>query len=114
MAECLFCRIVRKEIPAKIVYESEKSMAFRDIHPRAPVHVLVIPKEHIPSIYDVTAAQGPSILDVHATIQKVADAEGLAQSGFRVVVNNGPDAGQEVAHLHYHVLGGRRMPWPPG
>ena len=109
MADCLFCGIAAKRIPSTIVAESEKSLAFRDIHPKAPVHVLVIPKAHIPSIMDVTSEHSEKLSDIHALIRRVAELEKVVSSGFRVVVNNGPDAGQIVGHLDYHVLGGRKL-----
>lgn len=114
MGDCLFCRIVKRDIQASVVCESENSLAFRDIHPRAPVHVLVIPKKHIESVLAVSAADAEAIVDIHRTIQEVARREGIDRSGFRVVVNTGADSGQAVGHLHYHVLGGRGLGWPPG
>ena len=109
---CLFCRIVRKEIPAKIVYEDEEMLAFRDIDPKAPTHVLVIPRAHIPSLNEASdAAQlGRLVL----TARKIAASEGIAESGYRLVFNTGADSGQTVHHVHLHLLGGRRMKWPPG
>jgi len=114
MADCLFCRIIRKEIPATVVHETELTLAFRDIHPRAPVHVLVIPKEHIDSLIQLKPAHAGLIADMHQTIQAVARQEKVEATGFRVVVNTGSDSGQEVKHLHYHVLAGRKLVWPPG
>lgn len=111
MADCLFCRIVAGEIPAQIVYQDEHTVAFRDINPQAPVHVLVIPREHIPSI---AALEGDACSDLMAAIRKVAEQEGIAESGYRVVTNHGRDAQQTVFHLHWHVLGGRALGWPPG
>ena len=112
MATCLFCRIVAKEIPAQIVMETEHCLAFRDVSPQAPTHVLVIPKTHIPSL------SSPSATIVMALIAKmaadVASSLGIADSGYRFVVNTGDDGGQTVHHLHAHVLGGRAMHWPPG
>ncbi|OGR89309.1 MAG: histidine triad nucleotide-binding protein [Elusimicrobia bacterium RIFCSPLOWO2_01_FULL_59_12] len=114
MADCLFCRIVKKQIPATVVEETDQTLAFRDINPRAPVHVLVIPKDHIPALMDFRPEHAAILMAVHQTIQKVAEKENVAHSGFRVVVNNGKDSGQAVAHVHYHVLGGRGLNWPPG
>ncbi len=114
MADCLFCRIIRKEIPAKIVHETELTLALRDIHPRAPVHVLVIPKEHLDSLIQLTPRHSGLITDIHQVIQTVARLEKVDEKGFRVVVNTGSESGQEVPHLHYHVLAGRRLVWPPG
>ena len=109
---CLFCRIVRREIPAKVIHEDEHTLAFRDIDPKAPTHVLVIPKEHVPSLNEVTdAAQVGRLMLVAAQIAK---AEGIAEEGYRMVVNSGANAGQTVFHVHLHLLGGRRLSWPPG
>jgi len=113
MAEqCLFCRIVRREIPATIVAETDDMVAFRDITPRAPVHVLVIPKQHVASLNEATDAAQLGKLSLLAT--EIARAEGIAESGYRTVINTGPDAGQTVFHVHLHLLGGRDMGWPPG
>lgn len=110
--DCLFCRIVSGTIPAKLVAQSDDCVAFRDIDPKAPVHVLVIPRKHVPSL---DALEDPMLLARIGTMAtEVARAEGIASSGYRTVINTGPDAGQSVAHLHMHVLGGRRMNWPPG
>ena len=109
---CLFCRIVRREIPAKVIHEDEHTVAFRDIDPKAPTHVLVIPKEHVPSLNEATdAAQIGRLMLVAAQIAKI---EGIAEEGYRTVVNSGANAGQTVFHLHLHLLGGRRLSWPPG
>ena len=109
MLDCLFCRIVAREIPASIVWETSTTLAFRDIHPKAPTHVLVIPKEHIASMAVLDASHSGVIVDLTRAIQEVARLEGAIDKGFRVVVNNGKDASQAVAHLHYHVLAGRKM-----
>lgn len=114
MGDCLFCRIVQKQIPSTIVHETSQVLAFRDIHPKAPVHVLVVPKEHIASLMQLGPSHSAILTDLHEVIRQVARAEKVEESGFRVVVNNGSDSGQEVAHLHYHVLAGRRLTWPPG
>ncbi len=113
-SECLFCRILRKEIPANVVLETEFALAFRDLKPRAPVHVLVIPKEHVPSLMGFEPRHAAMISGIHEAIQAVARKENIAENGFRVVVNNGRDSGQAVEHVHYHVLGGRPLGWPPG
>jgi histidine triad (HIT) family protein len=109
---CLFCRIVRKEIPATIVLEDELTLAFRDIDPKAPTHVLVIPKTHVASLNEATDAQmlGRLLL----TARQIARSEGFAESGYRTVFNTGADSGQTVHHIHVHLLGGRHMKWPPG
>ena len=111
---CLFCRIVRREIPADVVYETDRVLAFRDIAPQAPTHVLVIPKGHLASLGDATADDGALLGEVMLAARHVAAAEGVADTGFRTVVNSGAEGGQEVLHLHAHVLGGRRLTWPPG
>jgi len=112
--DCLFCRIIQKQIPATIVEETDQTLAFRDINPRAPVHVLVIPKPHIPSLLEWKPEHAGLLMAVHQTIQKVAAKEKIDATGFRVVVNIGKDSGQAVSHIHYHILGGRRLNWPPG
>ena len=110
---CIFCRIARKEIPSNIVYEDANVLAFRDLSPQAPTHVLVIPKRHVASLDDLVDADALLLGAMMLTAKRVAAAEGLA-SGFRVVTNCGADAGQSVSHMHLHVLGGRSMAWPPG
>jgi histidine triad (HIT) family protein len=113
MAEsCLFCRIVREEIPAKIVWEDAHSLAFRDLDPKAPTHVLVIPKRHVASLNDASDAQLLGRLLLAA--REIAEQEGIADDGYRTVINCGAGAGQTVFHLHVHLLGGRRLGWPPG
>jgi len=109
---CLFCRIVRREIPASIVWEDEQALAFRDIDPKAPTHVLVVPKTHVPSLNEAT---DPDMLGrLMLTARTIADAEGLLGDGYRTVVNTGANAGQTVFHIHLHLLAGRRFAWPPG
>ena len=110
--QCLFCRIARHEVPATIVAETDDCIAFRDITPMAPVHVLVIPKAHVATLNDATDAAQLGTLMLVAT--EVARAEGIAEAGYRTVVNTGPAAGQTVFHIHLHLLGGRDMHWPPG
>lgn len=114
METCLFCRIVRGEVPADKVYEDESALAFRDINPQAPQHVLVIPKQHIASLNDASADDARLLGHLQVVIGEVARRLDIAASGYRVVVNTGPDALQSVFHIHYHVLGGRRLQWPPG
>jgi histidine triad (HIT) family protein len=112
--DCLFCGIASGEIPAKTVRESSRAIAFRDINPQAPTHVLVIPREHYPNL-GALAAAGDGLLDEVATLaDQVAQEGGVAGSGYRVVFNTGADAGQTVHHVHAHVLGGRPLEWPPG
>ena len=114
--ECLFCGIAAGDIPATKVADGERLIAFRDINPQAPVHVLVIPRDHYPNVAALAAAcDGKGLLEeLIAVAHKVAAAEGIEDSGYRVVFNTGLDAGQSVAHVHAHVLGGRPMAWPPG
>lgn len=111
MTECLFCRIVAGEIPAQVVYEDDAVVAFRDVNPQAPVHVLVVPREHVPTL---TAAAADLVGRVAAAATTVAAQQGIEESGYRTVVNTGPDAQQSVPHLHFHVIGGRQLGWPPG
>jgi histidine triad (HIT) family protein len=114
MSDCIFCRIAAKEIPADLVYEDDEVVAFRDINPQAPVHLLIIPRRHLSGLAAAGEADTPLLGRLALVAAELAEKEGLGQSGYRVVVNNGPDAGQAVDHLHYHLLGGRRMTWPPG
>ena len=109
---CLFCRIVRKEIPAKLVAEDAYCVAFRDINPQAPVHVLVIPREHVPSLDEASDAEMLGRLSLMAA--EIARKEGVAAGGYRTVMNTNAGAGQTVFHVHLHLLGGRPMHWPPG
>ena len=109
---CLFCRIVRKEIPAAVVAENERLLAFRDIDPKAPVHVLIIPKAHISSLNDVT--DFATVGRMAQMAKEIAEQEGIAERGYRLVVNTLADGGQTVDHLHLHLLAGRHMDWPPG
>lgn len=113
MPECLFCRLSTGEVPARKVYEDEEFLAFRDIQPVAPTHVLVIPKAHVESVSHTTSTDAPMLGRLIDTARRVAEAEGL-ENGYRLVINDGPMGGQSVGHLHVHVLGGRRMQWPPG
>jgi histidine triad (HIT) family protein len=116
MAEqnCLFCKIAAGEIPAQLVYEDDRAVAFRDINPQAPTHVLVIPREHLASLADAEDGQESLLGHLLLAAARVARAGGLAESGYRTVINNGAGAGQSVFHLHLHVLGGRPLQWPPG
>lgn len=113
-SNCLFCRIVAGEVPAKIVREDEETIAFRDIQPRAPTHVLVIPKRHIASVDAMQDEDAPTVGSLYLAAREIARDEGIADSGYRLVINNGADAGQSVHHIHLHVLGGRELSWPPG
>ncbi len=112
--DCPFCRIVSGEAPAEVVVERERVLAFRDTRPQAPTHVLVIPKEHIRDITELGPAHAPLLVELFEVAREVAGKEGVAGTGFRVVANVGPHAGQSVFHLHLHVLGGRWLSWPPG
>jgi histidine triad (HIT) family protein len=111
---CTFCRIAAGELPASIVYRDEAVVAFRDIAPRAPTHILLIPRRHIASVLELTEADGELLGRIFAVAARVARAEGIADKGVRIVTNAGPWAGQSVDHLHFHLLGGRSMGWPPG
>ena len=119
MTDCLFCRMVAGEIPAEVVHETDRVFAFRDIDPKAPTHVLVIPKEHHPTAAVLATADASLLAEVVLAANALAIQEGLVsdggtEPGYRLVTNTGPEAGQSVHHVHFHVLGGRRMAWPPG
>lgn len=114
MADCLFCRIVAGDIPATVVRDDELTLAFRDLNPQAPAHVLVIPKAHHPDIAALAAADPEALAAVHRTAAAVAEQEGVTGDGWRLVFNTGADAGQTVPHVHGHLLGGRQFEWPPG
>lgn len=114
MDDCLFCRIAAGEIPAKLVYEDDRLLAFDDIRPQAPVHTLIIPKEHFASLNDVPEDRFGLLGAILAAARTIAADKGIAASGYRVVLNTARDSGQEVFHIHFHLLGGRRMTWPPG
>lgn len=114
MSDCIFCKIVNREIPTEFIYEDDKVVAFNDISPQAPVHILVIPKEHIPSLREVNDNNSHIIGHIHVVINKIAKDKGLSEEGFRVVNNCGDHGGQTVGHVHFHILGGRQMKWPPG
>ena len=113
-AECIFCRIAAREIPAEVLHESDTVVAFRDLNPQAPVHILLIPKEHLASIEEAESHHGGVLADLMQVATHLANAEGVSETGWRLVTNVGPDAGQSVFHLHFHLLGGRPMAWPPG
>jgi histidine triad (HIT) family protein len=114
MTDCLFCKIIEKKIPAKIAYEDDKVLAFYDISPQAPTHILIIPRKHIASVNDLQNEDSEIIGYLHLTAKKLAKEHKIEKSGFRLVINNGPDAGQAVSHIHIHILGGRKLQWPPG
>ncbi|MFO0739254.1 MAG: histidine triad nucleotide-binding protein [Labilithrix sp.] len=111
---CLFCDFVEKTKSTNVVYEDDHALAFRDINPQAPTHILVVPKKHIAAIHDLAPADAEAIGQVMFAARKVAETEGLVKDGFRLVINDGDAAGQTVHHIHVHVLGGRRFAWPPG
>lgn len=113
-SNCIFCRIARGEIPARIAHESDEVVAFHDIDARAPVHVLVIPRRHISSIAHMRDEDAPLVGRLFAAARDVAAQLGVAESGYRLVINSGAHAGQSVDHIHVHVLGGRSLTWPPG
>lgn len=113
-ASCIFCKIVRQEVPAKLVYEDESVVAFRDINPAAPVHILIVPRRHITGVLSLTEEDEGLVGHIVSVAKKLAEENSIAEGGFRVVVNQGRDAGQSVPHIHFHLLGGRPMNWPPG
>ena len=112
--DCLFCKILAGEIPADLVYESETAVAFRDINPQAPTHVLVIPRKHIATINDIDPEDEKIVGSLYTAAREIAASEGIAEDGYRAVMNCNKGAGQTVFHIHLHVLGGRAMGWPPG
>ena len=114
MSDCLFCKIINGDIPCDKVYEDEKVLAFNDIDPQAPIHFLVIPKEHIKSSAQITPDNSSIVAHIFEVVAKIAAEKGIAEKGFRVVTNCGEDGGQTVEHLHFHVLAGRNIGWPPG
>jgi len=115
MADCIFCKIAQKEIPSSLVYEDEQVVAFKDLEPQAPVHVLVIPKKHVESVLALTDEDKAMVAHILAdVVPQLARELGVDEKGFRVVTNTGAEGGQSVKHLHFHLLGGRSMQWPPG
>lgn len=114
MTDCIFCKIVQREIPAKIVFEDDESLAFEDIRPEAPVHILIIPKQHVASLADVQSPEDERRAGRLCGIAARLARERQLESGYRAVINSGPQAGQTVFHLHLHLLGGRAFHWPPG
>ena len=112
--DCLFCKIVAGDIPADIVYESDTAIAFRDINPQAPTHVLIIPRQHIATINDIGVGDQDIVGSLFSAAREIAIAEGFAEGGYRTVMNCNADAGQTVFHIHLHLLGGRALSWPPG
>ncbi len=114
MTECIFCKIAAKKIPSTIVAETDMWVAFRDINPQAPTHILIIPRKHLERLADAASEDRELLGELLLAAREVAQKEGLEKEGYRVVINNGPFAGQSVYHLHVHVLGGRPLGWPPG
>ena len=114
MSDCLFCKILDGEIPCDRVYENDQVIAFRDVNPQAPTHILVIPRKHISTINDLTADDKDIVGDMVLAAQTIAKQEGIEESGYRLVMNCNEGAGQTVFHIHLHILGGRNMNWPPG
>lgn len=112
--DCIFCKIGKGEIPAKVVYEDESVLAFEDINPQAPVHILIIPRKHIPTLLDIEETDGVLLGHMFGVANRIAKERGIAEKGFRVVLNCNREAGQTVFHIHLHLLGGRQMTWPPG
>lgn len=109
MNDCLFCKIVNKEIPSTIVYEDEEILAFKDINPIAPVHILMIPKKHLDSIKEIEKEDEILIGKMHSVINEIAKEQGISETGYRILTNSGKDSGQEVKHLHFHLIGGRKL-----
>ena len=109
MDECIFCKIVRGEMPATVVYKDDQLTAFRDINPVAPTHILVVPNKHIESTNDITKQDEPLLGHMLTVVKPIADEEGITETGYRLIINTGPDANQVVFHLHLHILGGQRM-----
>ncbi len=114
MSDCIFCKIAEKKIPARIVYEDEHAIAFEDVNPQAPVHTLVIPKKHISTLLDLKEEDNDLVGHLLKVANKIAKDKGIAERGFRIVTNCNPESGQTVYHIHFHILGGRQMHWPPG
>jgi histidine triad (HIT) family protein len=114
MSDCIFCKIANKEIPANVVYEDDKILAFHDLSPVAPQHVLIIPKVHIESMNDLSEESATVVGHIFTKVKDVAKQLGISDSGYRVVSNCGGEGGQTVGHLHFHLAGGRQMQWPPG
>ncbi len=109
MNDCIFCKIAKGEIPADVVFEDDNVLAFRDIHPQAPVHVLLIPKKHLVPAKGLAAEDARVVADIFQAARAVAEGEGVFESGYRLIANMGPDAGQEIEHLHFHLLGGKKL-----
>jgi histidine triad (HIT) family protein len=109
MEDCIFCKIIDRKLPSTIVYEDDNVIAFKDIHPQAPVHVLIVPKKHIQSIRELDSSNVSCLMDIHSAACKIADKLGILEKGFRLINNCGKDAGQTVQHIHYHLIGGTEL-----
>lgn len=114
MSDCLFCKFVRKELPTREIFRDERVLAFEDINPQAPYHILIIPNKHIASVNDLSPEDTETVGRMHLVAQKIAQEKGFSEDGYRIVVNTGLNAGQTVFHMHFHLLGGRAFRWPPG
>jgi histidine triad (HIT) family protein len=114
MSNCIFCKIKNKEIPSKIIFEDERIIAFNDANPQAPVHILLVPKEHFTSLNDIPEEKKDILSHLLIKARQIAQREGISKNGYRIVLNTERDSGQEVFHIHFHLLGGRQMTWPPG
>ena len=112
--DCLFCKIAKREIPANIVFEDPRVLAFEDVKAQAPVHILIVPKEHIEKVSDLTEKDAEAVRHLILVARKIASQKGVQETGYRIVINCNRDAGQAVFHLHLHLLGGRKFSWPPG
>jgi histidine triad (HIT) family protein len=114
MEDCIFCKIVNKDIPAELIFEDAQIVAFNDINPQAPIHILIIPKEHFASLNDIPDEKKELLSHILLRARQIAQNIGIKEKGYRIVLNTARDSGQEVFHIHFHLLGGRRMTWPPG
>ena len=114
MEDCIFCKIINREISANIVFEDERMIAFNDINPQSPIHVLLIPREHFASLEEIPDEKKDVLSHLLLKARQIAQEKGIAKKGYRIVLNTERDSGQEVFHIHFHLLGGRRMHWPPG
>jgi len=112
--DCVFCKIIKKEIPAKVAYEDDQVIAFHDVNPQAPIHLLIVPKKHIASIMEIDDENSTLLNKIARAAQNLARENNIDKKGFRLVVNTGEEGGQTVNHLHFHLLGGRFLTWPPG
>lgn len=114
MTDCLFCKIAKGEIPAKIEYQDDLAVAFYDINPQAPIHIVIIPRKHIPTVIDIKKTDYEVMGYLYKVASKISEKESISKDGFRLVINCGKSAGQEIQHIHIHMLGGRDFGWPPG